>query len=105
MDEDGDEREMTAEWTVHAQLKILRPETKQLNINLEHDTRDPNNNPVQVFYNYSTVADDVLQHGGGDHVRDGPTTTFRKTFVFPSSSTGTAAVRFFKTFKRRIFKN
>lgn len=52
--------ELTAEWTVHAQLTISRPNanetTSPTNLKLKDDVKSRNNtcNPVKVVYKWST---------------------------------------------------
>lgn len=82
--------ELTAEWTVRAQLTITRPDHNRININLDHDAHHPDKEPIKIFYNYST--DDVDKNSttihpndeGGDDVNKADN-TYSQTFVFPVS--------------------
>lgn len=83
----GGRPELTAEWTVHAQLTITRPDHNRININLDHDATHPNKEPIKIFYNYSTEEVDkncpTFSHDTGE-MNKGDDNTYSQTFVFPA---------------------
>lgn len=78
--------ELTAEWTVHAQLTISRPNASSTNASGTTDDRSSTAaEPVKVVYKWST--DDQPKKGSTESDTKGPNVSFQKTVYTTEPST------------------